>query len=269
MGAAALTADLAGVCVPLAVGSAVGSSCAALHERCGHRVCVMDASAAARLRCADAGCASTELPFAVMGVVHTVHVVRGVVGTFTDNEPVLGVRARTLPYTQAIGRQMREKGSPAAGRYSKGREVALGDAPLHDTYTFDNFLFLLPGMQMQDEVVIAFGTRTVVRLPLLGASNAPLDFDVLGSTSMPLMRLLQSSQPVEVAVPIQPRGESLPQVARAALTFGVAPPSLSAGRSPSAEDTDTVEPELLKAREEKAAAGQCASFGGAHQFNAV
>uniref|UniRef100_A0A7S4PRM7 Uncharacterized protein n=1 Tax=Alexandrium monilatum TaxID=311494 RepID=A0A7S4PRM7_9DINO len=265
MGASALTADIGTVCVPLALGSAVGSSCTAWHDQLSQRVCVVDGPSGSALRCASAGCSTSasELPFAVMGVVHDVELVRGIVGTFTDNEPVIGVRARTLPYTQAIGRPAPDQG---------------GTLPLQ-RYTFGNFPFLLPGMLAEDEVVIAFGTRTVVRLPLLGASNAPLNFDVLGSISMPLGRLLQGPQPVEVSVPIQPRGENLPQVARAFLTFGVAPQSLAGGPvlPAAADDTDAVElegcvpgfTERLAQDGRKANAGQCANFSGAHQFNAV
>ena len=51
------------------------------------------------------------------------------------------------------------------------------------------------------------------------------------------LSLLQGPQPVEVDVPVHPRGESLPQVARASLTFAVAAPSTLA---PSADDTDAV-----------------------------
>jgi len=268
MGAAALSADISNVCVPLALGSAVGSSCAALHDRLSQRVCVVDGLPSSGLRCSSAGCGgASELPFAVMGVVHDVQLVKGVVGTFTDNEPVVGVRARTLPYAQAIGR-------PAPGQEPRDKQLPL------QTYTFGHFPFLLPGMLAEDEVVVAFGTRTVVRLPLLGASNAPLNFDVLGSASVPLARLLQSAQPVEVGVPIHPRGESLPQVARASLTFRVAPQSLAAGPvlPAAADDTDAVEPEgglqagiteRLAPEGRKANAGQCANFSGAHQFNAV
>lgn len=268
MGAAALSAEISNVCVPLALGSAVGSSCTAWHDQLSQRVCVVDGLSGSALRCTSAGCTTAaELPFAVMGVVHDVQLVKGVVGTFTDNEPVIGVRARTLPYTQAIGRLV-----PAQEK---------GDALPLQRYAFGNFPFLLPGMQMEDVIVIAFGTRTVVRLPLLGATNAPLNFDVLGTTSMPLGRLLQGSQPVDIGVPIHPHGESLPQVARASLTFTVAPQGIVAGSAfspPSADDTDAVElegclhagaTERLATEGRRASSGHCAQFSGAHQFNAV
>lgn len=263
MGAAALTAEIGNFCVPLAVGSAVGSSCTAWHDQLSQRVCVVDGLSGSSLRCKSAGCTASELPFAVMGMVHDVQLVKGVVGTFTDNEPVIGVRARTLPFTQAIG-QLGHERQPADG------------LPLQ-RYSFGNFPFLLPGMLMEDVVVIAFGTRTVVRLPLIGATNAPLNFDVLGTATVPVGRLVQSAQPVELGVSIQLRGESLPQVARATLTFTVAPQSLASPTA--ADDTDIVEPEVCmqaamserlanEGRKAKAA-GQCANFSGAHQFNAV
>merc|ERR1719382_1727673 len=47
---------------------------------------------------------------------------------------------------------------------------------------------------------------------------------------MPLRKLLHMAQPVEVLVPIRPRGESLPQTVRASLTFGFAPGGLECGQ---------------------------------------
>merc|ERR1712008_270134 len=70
-----------------------------------------------------------------------------------------------------------------------------------------------------------------------GASNASLDFEPLGTVTAPLARLLLGPQPVEVDVPVHPRGESLPQIAHATLTFAVStPPALA----PAADDTDAV-----------------------------
>jgi len=94
----------------------------------------------------------------------------------------------------------------------------LGEGLVFDRYTFLDFPFMLPGVGIGDDVVVAFGVRTVLRLPLFGASNAPLDFDVLGTVQVPLRRLLEADQPAEICVPIVPRGESLPQVACVSLS---------------------------------------------------
>mmetsp|Transcript_26856 Transcript_26856/g.52576 ORF Transcript_26856/g.52576 Transcript_26856/m.52576 type:complete len:253 (+) Transcript_26856:75-833(+) len=250
---AALAPDVAGVCVPMAVGTAVGSSCSSLHDRLGQRFCVVQGAPFSM-----DGCGAKELPFGVMGVVHDVHIIKGVVGTFTNNEPVLAVRAGTLPFSQAIGRLAADQDTE---RSIKDRSPgAVGGLGMLQRYTFESFLFHLPGMMMQDEVVIAFGTRTVVRMPLLRASNASLDFEPLGTVTAPLARLLQGPQPVEVDVPVHPRGESLPQVARATLTFAVAAPSTLA---PSADDTDAV------ALNHEVTAGAGTTLAGSHRFNVV
>lgn len=242
MGASALVADASSVCLPLVVGTAVGSTWTSTQERCGQRICVVEA---VPMRCVDMACVAPEAIFAVSVVVHDVDVVEGVIGTFKDNEPVIGVRARTLPYTQAIGhrasagwqRQRRQRDQQPqsegdAGRSTAaklllgggaGRAAALGNAPNFDTYAFGDFQFTLPGMSLKDEIVMAFGVRTVVRVPLLwGASNAPLDFNILGTVSVGLEQLLHSPQPVEVLVPIHRVGESLPHVVRTSVTFRVA-----------------------------------------------
>lgn len=242
MGAAALAADASSVCLPLVVGSAVGSACGSAQERCGQRICVVEAPLASASHCAGGTCVAPEAPCTVSVAVHTAEVVQGVVGRFAGNEPVLGVRARALPYTQAIGRPAGPPDSlwpapPAWGR-------VLGNAPAIQCYVFGDMRFTLPDMLMHDEVVIAFGTRTVLRLPL-GAINAPLDFALLGSVSLRLGRLLESPQPVEVLVPIRPPGESLPQVARVSLSFRTATASPAAAQgavAPLASGTTAVAP---------------------------
>mmetsp|Transcript_56270 Transcript_56270/g.163124 ORF Transcript_56270/g.163124 Transcript_56270/m.163124 type:complete len:315 (-) Transcript_56270:152-1096(-) len=217
MGAAALAADIGGVCVPLAVGSAVGSACTATHERCGQRICVVEGVPGAVALCAEVATCSPHRTFTVAGVAHSVSVANGIVGTFTGNEPVLGVRARTLPFVQALGkpadRRPTRRGAAgllaAVGLLSspQANESAAGagsDAEMVEPlrkYTFSDLRFALPDLCMDDVVVIAFGTRTVVALPFF--ANAPLDFDILGTTEVPLRELLQSPrQPVEVTVPL-------------------------------------------------------------------
>ena len=146
------------------------------------------------------------------------------------NEPVLGIRARTLPYAQAIGRAAPgDEGGSVAAALSKlvlgdraaetGAAPSLGSAPARRRYTFGDLGFTLPGLALQDDVVVAFGTRTVLRVPLGAAAvaSAPLDFDVLGSVRVPLWKLVNCPQPVELLVPVRLSGEALEQVARASL----------------------------------------------------
>mmetsp|Transcript_114850 Transcript_114850/g.245190 ORF Transcript_114850/g.245190 Transcript_114850/m.245190 type:complete len:299 (-) Transcript_114850:107-1003(-) len=238
MGAAALIADAGSVCLPLALGTAVGSAWTSAQERCGQRICVVGA---VPMRCTDIACMAPKAIFAVSVMVHDADVVQGVIGTFQDNEPVIGIRAQTLPYTQAIGHRaaagwqweqqqcelpMPERSMAARLLFGGGASwtAALGDTPAFDTYSFSDFHFTLPGMSLKDEVVVAFGVRTVVRVPVLwGASNAPLDFNVLGTIGVALEQLLHSPQPVKVLVPIHRAGEPLPHMVRTSLTFRVAP----------------------------------------------
>lgn len=218
MGASALAAEMGTVCVPLAVGTAVGSSCSVAREQCGGRIChcgSVGGSAEGLLPshggcedadCMGAGCGADRRRFTISGSVLEADVPDGVLGVFSDNEPIVGVRARTLPYTQAVGRDV----GPAA--LTKGE--SLGDRPMLRRCTFPGSIFALPGIATDDDVMIAFGTRTVVRLPLWGAVNAPLDFTVLGEVRLPLYQIVRMEKPVEVCVPIRPGKESLPQEVR-------------------------------------------------------
>lgn len=183
----------------------------------------MQGSSGLQMGCVAAACAGS--PFTVVGVVHGVEVVKGIVGVFTANEPVVAVRAHTLPYMQAIGKQapLTRAEDPLMGK--------LGSEPAVQRYTFGDWFFVLPEMSLHDEVIVAFGTRTVLRLPLWRASNAQLDFNTLGTVSVPLGQLLQSSQPVEIAVPIKSDLQLLQHVARASLTFMAGDPHLVDGLS--------------------------------------
>mmetsp|Transcript_83070 Transcript_83070/g.240401 ORF Transcript_83070/g.240401 Transcript_83070/m.240401 type:complete len:283 (+) Transcript_83070:73-921(+) len=227
MGAAALAADVGGVCLPLAVGSAVGSACTSAHDRCGQRICVVDGVPRAVYTCAEVTNCSPQLTFTACGCLHDVSVPTGVVGTFTDNEPVLGVRARALPYVQAIGRRPRASDKSAASvrlsvaaTGSTWGNVAGGGVATSERYVFGDLPFALPDVCLQDMVIFAFGTRTVVRLPFF--SNAPLDFDIIGTVRLPLSQLLQASQPVEVLIPIQVPGDLGAHVVRISATFHTA-----------------------------------------------
>jgi len=237
---AAVGAEIGGICLPLVVGGAVGSSCSLAHDRCSQRICVVEGRKVSTL-CVEVASCSPELTFMVNGEVHSASVVQGVVGVFQDNEPVVGIRARALPYVQAIGKPAPEEqrlwaarqlftsatasaggsagGGPGASGFAGSVPDAVGQGPAVCRFSFDNLSFALPGLSMHDQVIISFGTRTVLRLPFW--TNAPLDFDVLGTMQVPLWQLLQSQQPVEVLVPIQPRGETLTHVARVSLTLQV------------------------------------------------
>merc|ERR1712046_467843 len=105
------------------------------------------------------------------------------------------------------------------GRKASDGGALLGEGIPFDRCAFMNFPFVLQGMSMADDVIIAFGVRTVMRIPMLGVSNAPLNFDILGTVNVPLQKLLHATCPVEVSVPILPRGETLPQVAYVSLTL--------------------------------------------------
>ena len=195
MGAAALAPEVLGSCGPLAVGvaagTACGSACALSREHCRGRVChCRQRGACARSAACLSGAQLLGPEFDVSGQVLSVELPRGVLGVLTDNEPVVGVRAGTLPYSQAIGRMEEGWSAALVGLAGASAEGALfGNAPVYDRYTFDGFPFNLRDVSISDEVVIAFGTRTVVRIPLIGAENAPLDFTVLGTAREPLHRL--------------------------------------------------------------------------------
>jgi len=260
MGASALVADAVGTCGTVAIGAAVGSTCTAGRERCQGRVCHCQSHRPCQGQC----CSKEELDAGVLieGFVHEAEVPRGILGTFTDNEAVIGLRSNTLPYVQAIGRRVPPPdiananpvwssmlsaaqkalwNTPASqpdARQALGNKVAvhpdspaqsavgsargsremLGEGIVFDRYTFVDFPFFLPGVGLGDDVIVAFGVRTVLRLPMIGASNAQLDFDVLGTVQVPLRRLLEAEQPAEVCVPIVPKGDSLPQIACISLT---------------------------------------------------
>lgn len=246
MGATALVAEVIGTCGSLAAGAAVGSTCTYAHERCGGRVCHCQSG----VRPCDGGplqiCVVEEgLGLAVECAVHEAEIPKGVLGLFTDNEPVIGVRTRLLPFAQAIGKHLPKAdaavspawntylsrgsdggaaGSPAwpssrsRGEMPNLRSMILGEGLQFEKYSFSSFRIILPDMSMGDDVVIGFGVRTVLRVPILGIASAPLDFDVLGAVQVPLRKLLQAPQPLEVCVPIVPKGESLQQVVVVSMT---------------------------------------------------
>jgi len=231
MGASALAAEAGAVCVPLALGAALGSTCARTQESCGSRVCHLGGSRGSKAGDCSAGCqvcvgvcgGGGAPTFTVVGTVHEAEVPEGVVGVFTENEAVIGVRALALPYVQAIGKDagpVKDRSPAAAGAANKPRTlISLGALPATRRYVFSDFLFTLPGVGSCDDVVVAFGTRTVFRLPVIGASSVPLDFNVLGHVRLPLVEVLQVDAPVEVCVPIQVTGESLSQVVRLHMSF--------------------------------------------------
>eukprot|EP00927_Polykrikos_kofoidii_P018718 TRINITY_DN18707_c0_g1_i1.p1 TRINITY_DN18707_c0_g1~~TRINITY_DN18707_c0_g1_i1.p1 ORF type:complete len:412 (-),score=43.98 TRINITY_DN18707_c0_g1_i1:322-1557(-) len=288
---ATLTAEAVTTCGPLAAGAVVGSVCTSSWDRCSDRVCHCQQGRNCRCTkdhlnlCAfDNGQILT-----VDGVVHEAEIPRGVLGFFTDNEPVIGVRARTLPFAQAIGQRPAEaaqfwpslptralwgpncdsgndsacesdpgvaptgldaavapfsstlrsplmkplqrntgasKGgcesgaNSARGNDTRPSNQILGEGLVFDRYSFFDYPFIMPGLTIHDDLVIAFGVRTVLRIPALGVANAPLDFDVLGSVQVPVRKLLETTSPVEVCIPIIPRGESLRQVACVSLSVG-------------------------------------------------
>lgn len=241
MGAAALAADVGSVCVPLVVGGTVGSAVASTHERCGQRICVVEGAPTVAALCKEVATCTPELTFPVRGCVHSAQASSGVVGIFRDNEPVVAVRARTLPYFQAIGHSSPDRPHLSwaarqffpSGHIARDERMAISKSPSLCKFDFDDFVFTLPGLSMHDNVVVAFGTRTVVRLPFF--SNAPLDFDVLGTMQIPLWQLLQTSQPSDLLVPIQAPGDQPTSVARISLSFEVpethAPPTKSSAPS--------------------------------------
>lgn len=178
----------------------------------------------------------------INGAVHSAELPQGVMGIFKHNEPVVGIRAHTLPYTQAIGRsssakpprgskatwaalgfQLRPDGPPEGSRFYPAKAAA------HPAQcAFDDFPFVLPRVRLSERVVVAFGLRTVFRLPLGGAArveSAPLDFNVLGEAEIPLSALLFAAQPVEVCVPIGGMGE----FASVRLTFAGLPNGAKGG----------------------------------------
>jgi len=214
MGAAAVAADMGGVCLPLALGSAVGASCSAAHARCGQRICVVEGNAATWT---EAPCIPVRASCTVTVTMHAVEVVQGVVGSLTDNEPILAVRSRALPFVQAVGRRVPGRTGSSATVTSKAS--VLGEMPIFHRYTFGDLQATLPDLSEKDEVIMAFGTRTVLRA--FGAVNASLDFKSLGSIGLELGRLLERPQPLEILVPITPHGESLPQVVRASISFQI------------------------------------------------
>lgn len=216
MGAAAVAADVGGVCLPLALGSAVGASCSAAHDRCGQRMCIVEGTPASWT---EAPCMPVRASFTVAVTMHSVEVVQGVVGSLIDNEPILAVRARALPFVQAVGRRVPVRTGSSAAAAGNSKASVLGEMPVFHRYTFGDLQATLPDLSEKDAVIVAFGTRTVLRV--LGAVNAPLDFASLGSIGLELGRLLERPQPVEILVPITPHGESLPQVVRASISFRV------------------------------------------------
>jgi hypothetical protein len=102
---------------------------------------------------------------------------------------------------------------------STAHGVTLGEGIFFDRYTFRDFPFAMPDVALDDMVFVAFGVRTSITIPFLGVSSAPLDFDELGTVSIPLKNLLESHQPVQVCIPIVPKGESLRQVVCVSMSF--------------------------------------------------
>jgi len=227
--------------LPLAVGSAMGSACTSAHDRCGQRICVVDGVPRAVYTCAEVTNCAPHLTLTVTGALHDVLIPSGVIGTFVDNEPVLGVRARMLPYVQAVGRQGAEtvaraerwpRASSSTAHQRGGSDTTSGEPRRMRRYVFSDLPFALPDLCAQDLVIIAFGTRTVVRLPFF--SNAPLDFDVVGAIEMPVFELLRAPQPLEIEIPIQPRGEASMQVVTS-VTFQVVSLDETQGRDLASE----------------------------------
>jgi len=200
----------------LALGSAVGANCYAAHDRCSQRICVVEGAAASWT---EAPCMPARASCTVTVTMHTAEVVQGVVGSLTDNEPILAVRARALPFVQAVGRRVPGRTGSSVTAAGNSKAGVLGEMPIFHRYTFGDLQTTLLDLSEKNEVIVAFGTRTVLRV--LGAVNAPLDFASHGSIGLELGRLLERPQPVEILVPIMPRGESLPQVVRAFISFRV------------------------------------------------
>lgn len=211
-----LASEAVGTCGAFAAGASAASACAFAKAECHGRICHVGPGEEVPV-CAGAGCI-IEQELNISGVVHSVELPQGILGSFKNNEPVIGFRAHTLPYVQAIGEQPIQAQLPA-------RMLGLGAAPASCVCDFNNFPFVLPKVRPSDDVSIAFGTRTVLKLSFWGAArmeSAPLDFTVLGEVHLPLRRILCVAQPAEVCVPITPSGESLPHVARVRLTLSVA-----------------------------------------------
>jgi len=211
-----LASDTVGTCGAFAIGASAASACALAKSECRGRVCHVGPGEETPV-CVGSGCI-IEQELTVSGVVHSVELPRGVLGSFRNNEPVVGIRAHTLPYVQAIGQPPTEDRLPA-------RILGLGSIPAFCVCNFNDFPFVLPQVRPSDEVVVAFGTRTVLKLSLWGAArmeSAPLDFSVLGEVCLPLRKILCAGQPAEVCVPITPSGETLPHVARVRLTLSMA-----------------------------------------------
>lgn len=207
-----------GTCGTFVAGIGAASACKEIQSECQGRNCHVSMGNEVPEACAGAGCI-VEHDLTITGVVHRVELPQGVIGVFRDNEPVVGIRAHTLPYVQAIGQRPSSKPSPAY-------RPALGSTLPFTHCFFNDFPFMLPLVKPSDDIIVAFGTRTVLKLSLWGTAkveSAPLDFNVLGEVKLPIRRLLCMPQPVDVTVPITPSGESLPHVAQVRLSLSVAP----------------------------------------------
>lgn len=226
MGAGAIVGDVVATCGPLAIGAAVGSSCTKYGDRCGGRVCHCEEPRRC-LQCTCArGCSNAASDLIIEGTLHFAEVPQGVVGLFSDNELVVGIRAHTLPFIQSVGRHVPTSALSLTRTHERslwgreGQTVLFGEGLIFEKYVFGDLSLTLPSCSQGDDLVIALGTRTVFQIPFIGVTHAQLDFDILGTVRVPVRAVLQAPQPVEVCIPILPHGEGLPQVGCVSLTMG-------------------------------------------------